>query len=280
MHQYRRASRVAALWVAAGAGAALFVDPSRTASSPLEELDLSTYKLTFSEEFDDLSVSAWGPGTRWIAHTPWKGDFGDAQFVNPVGDFPFTVENGVLRIEARRGTDGKWRSGLLSTVDARGNGFAQQYGYFEMRAKLPTGPGVWPAFWLVGVNWAGRGASKTTAEIDILEFYGPVSADWYSSVVHVWYHDGSGRKYNIGNKNKILAGTRFDEYHTYGVRVRPDEITFYFDRVEVWKAPALPPEYQQPMMILVNLALGSGYPIDQTPDPSYMFVDYVRAYSE
>lgn len=107
-------------------------------------LNLAGYKLVFNEEFDKpLDVSPWGPGTRWIAHTPWRGDFGDAQFTDPKDGFPFTVADGILRIEARK-TNGKWRAGLLASNDAKGNGFSLQYGYFEMRAKMPPGPGVWP----------------------------------------------------------------------------------------------------------------------------------------
>src|ERR1700722_17875043 len=75
-------------------------------------LDLSNAKLTFDEEFDTLSVSSRGPDTRWIAHTPWYGDFGDASFADPEPGFPFTVSNGVLNIEARKRADGKWQSGL------------------------------------------------------------------------------------------------------------------------------------------------------------------------
>ncbi|WP_204331191.1 hypothetical protein, partial [Proteus mirabilis] len=73
-----------------------------------EPLDLTGYTLTFAEEFDSLSVSPWGPGSRWIAHTPWNGDFGDARFVDPRPGFPFTVEDGVLKIEARKNADGAW----------------------------------------------------------------------------------------------------------------------------------------------------------------------------
>ena len=65
-------------------------------------LDLSDYRPTFEENFDRLDVSAWGPGTRWIAHTPWRGDFGDAAFADPTNDFPFTISSGILRIEARK----------------------------------------------------------------------------------------------------------------------------------------------------------------------------------
>src|SRR6516162_7288623 len=83
------------------------------------ELDFSKLSLVFREDFDEgLSVSPWGPNTRWIAHTPWHGDFGDAQFADPMpGVFPFTISNGVLRIEARKDSHGKWMSGLLSSAD-------------------------------------------------------------------------------------------------------------------------------------------------------------------
>jgi hypothetical protein len=119
-------------------------------------LNLDGFEVTFSEDFDgELDVSPWGPGTRWIAHTPWDGDFGDAAFADPVEGFPFTIEKGILRIEARKDDslkdkwNRKWAAGLLSSNDPKGNGFSQQYGYFEMRAKLPAGAGVWPAFWLM-----------------------------------------------------------------------------------------------------------------------------------
>ena len=82
--------------------------------------------MTFEENFDKLDVSAWGEnGSRWIAHTPWNGDFGDARFTDPTEGFPFTVEEGILRIEARKGPDGNWRSGLLASTNAKGQGFSQ-----------------------------------------------------------------------------------------------------------------------------------------------------------
>ncbi|KAJ8622560.1 hypothetical protein MRB53_031089 [Persea americana] len=85
-------------------------------------LDLSRYRATFTESFDRLDVSAWGPNTRWIAHTPWHGDFGDAVFADPEPGFPFQTASGILRIEARKDFDGKWRSGLLASRDSQGCG--------------------------------------------------------------------------------------------------------------------------------------------------------------
>ncbi len=68
------------------------------------------------------------------------------------------------------------------------------------------------------------------------------------------------------------------DYHDYGVRVAPEAITYYIDRKPVWQMPH-PPELQGPLFPLVNLALGSGFPIDKTPDPSVLMVDYVHVYA-
>jgi beta-glucanase (GH16 family) len=234
-------------------------------------LDLSKYELTFDENFDTLDVSAWGPGTRWIAHTPWNGDFGDAQFVDPKPGFPFTVENGILRIEARRGDDGKWRSGLLASSDPSGSGYLQQFGYFEMRAKLPQGPGLWPAFWLV----ANKDAD-TSAEVDVVEHYGKFPES-YESAVHVFQKTPRGRHYDTVLRAQVPPGSLYEDFHLYGASIDADWIIFYLDRREVGRTPA-PPEHKHPMFILLDLGMGAGWPIDQTPNPSFMFVDYVRAY--
>jgi hypothetical protein len=235
------------------------------------DLDISQFQLTFDEPFDKLDVSAWGPGTRWIAHTPWNGDFGDARFVNPTPGFPFSVENGMLRIEAKRGNDGIWRSGLLASTDHYGHGFSQEYGYFEMRAKLPKGPGLWPAFWLVG-----NADNDTSVELDIMEYYGQFP-DSYQSVVHLWKKSAHGRDYHSVMKHLVPADSLWQDFHTYGAQIDPDSIVFYLDRHEVGRAPT-PPEFRRPVFILLDLAMGGGWPIDKTPDHSAMQVDYVRAY--
>lgn len=237
------------------------------------DLDISQFQLTFDEPFDRVDVSAWGPGTRWIAHTPWNGDFGDARFVNPTPGFPFSVENGILKIEAKRGNDGIWRSGLLASTDHYGHGFSQQYGYFEMRAKLPKGAGLWPAFWLVG-----NAGADTSAELDILEYYGQFP-DMYQSVVHVWKKSDRGRDYHSVMKHAVPADSLWQDFHTFGASIDPDWIVFYLDRHEMGRAPT-PPEFKRPMFILLNLAMGGGWPIDKTPNPSVMQVDYVHAYKK
>jgi beta-glucanase (GH16 family) len=237
-------------------------------------LDLTGYRLTFEEEFNDLDVSALGPGTRWIAHTPWGGDFGDATFADPKPGFPFSVQDGILRIEARKDESGRWQSGLLSSTDPSGRGFMQQFGYFEMRAKLPPGPGVWPAFWLIANK-----DENTSAEIDVLEYYGH-RPDIYHSASAVWPKPGKEgviqkRVYHI--QHTVPHGALYEGFHDYGVSVEPDWTIFFLDRREVGRV-ATPAEHHRRMFILLNLALGSGWPIEHTISPSFMYVDHVRVY--
>ncbi len=235
-------------------------------------LDIAHYRQTFRDSFDRLDVSAWGPGTRWIAHTPWNGDFGDALFVDPRPGFPFATGGGMLRIEARKTSDGRWESGLISSRahdGLGGPGFAQQYGYFEMEAKLPPGPGVWPAFWLVGVTPHPR------AEIDALEFYGNAPNSYHANV-HVW-SDDANVKFGDGKVVDIPAGVATSTFNRYGVAIDHDWVTFYFNRKQVWRSPTRP-EYRQKMYMLANLALGSGWPIDKVPNPSFMYIKSIAAY--
>lgn len=237
-----------------------------------EPLNINAYQLTFEENFDSLDVSTWGEnGSRWIAHTPWNGDFGDARFTDPAPGFPFTTDQGILKIEARKGADGTWRSGLLSSVNPKGGGFSQQFGYFEARMKLPPGKGVWPAFWLIGLD-----RTKYTAEIDVLEYYGRAPYE-FSMGFHIWRQSQGGENSTGGNWKSVPEGSLNNEYHTYGVDIQPDKTSFYLDRQFIWSFDT-PKEFHMPFYPLVNLALGSGWPIDETPNPSILLVDYIHVY--
>jgi beta-glucanase (GH16 family) len=256
---------VATTWTVLGGGRTI------TASA---ELDLSNFVTTFREDFEEpLSVSPWGPNTRWIAHTPWNGDFGDARFSDPAPDgFPFSVHDGILRIEARKNTEGKWESGLLASADSNGHGFSQQYGYFEMRAKLPRGPGVWPAFWIGSIV---DKSAPDSVEIDVMEFYGHSPAA-YQAGIHIYHTNPSSAQVH-GSEIKVAPNSLTSDFNTYGVMVGHEWIIFYLNRHEVSRERT-PIEHRRPLHVLLNLALGSGWPIDQTPNPSFMEVDYVHVY--
>jgi glycosyltransferase involved in cell wall biosynthesis len=249
---------------------------ARGARAAGEDIDPCRFRPTFIEDFDSLSVSARGEnGSRWIAHTPWNGDFGDAAFADPQPDFPFRVDHGILDIEARKAADGKWQSGLLASATPTYAGFAQSYGYFEMRAELPPGPGVWPGFWL-NANQP-RDDKEPGVEIDVIEYYGQFP-DGYHSAVHVWDKVDPKQSREQDHVVSVPAGSLTSGFHTYGVDVERDWIKFYLDRHETWRV-ATPKELNDPLMVLVNLALGSGWPIDHTPNPSIMKVDYVHVFA-
>lgn len=247
------------------------------------KLQLCRYNKVFADDFNSLSVSpSNNDRTRWSAHTPWYGDFGDAKFIDPVDMYadpekndPFLIRDGVLVIRARKHEGGKWTSGLLSSADPTTAGFALKYGYFEARMKLPPGPGVWPAFWL---NSNNKKDDKTpSVEIDVLEYYGQFPGVIHS-VWHIWDKVDSAK--NTGGEvvTNVPPGSLNDAFHTYGVDVSPEWIVFYLDRKEIGRTKT-PPEHTKPLMILVNLALGGGWPIDKTPSPSELLVDYIYAFA-
>ena len=228
----------------------------------------------FLEDFDALSISSSRIGpARWTAHTPWGGDFGDARFADPGPGGPFKVQDGVLSITASKDREGRWTSGLIAAADASGAGSGTRYGYFEARLKMPPGPGTWPAFWLAALKPAG--VSDGNVEIDVIEYYGQFTS-LYQAVVHIWYKDPQKHR---GKAEKIAVpdGSLVQDFHTFGVDASPQAIVFFFDRKPVWNQPT-PPELDGPLYPLVNLALGSGWPIDQTPNPSILLVDYVHVY--
>jgi beta-glucanase (GH16 family) len=259
---------------AIGAGSLVLQQSSAQSESIGPALDITKFELVFADEFDTMDITSSGPGSKWIAHTPWNGDFGDATFTDPGPNGPFKVKDGKLLIEASKQSDGKWQSGLIASVDKEGRGFKQRYGYFEIRAKLPPGKGLWSAFWLNAAQPAG--SKETGLEIDVLEHYGhyPIG---YSAGFHVWPKPEKDDPGGGGTVIDVPSGYLYSDFRTYGVDVSEEWITIYLGRVPKWRWRT-PPEHRTDMMILANLAMGPGWPIDETPNPSVMEIDYIRAY--
>src|SRR5258708_2202925 len=104
------------------------------------QLNLSEFTLSFSDEFDTLDVVPNNGSGTWFA--PVHAPFGAAKFMSPVGGTnPFSVSDGQLTIRMEQ-VDGVWQSGTMQTVNGAGQGFAQEYGYFEMRAAFHGGQGA------------------------------------------------------------------------------------------------------------------------------------------
>ena len=160
--------------------------------------------------------------------------------------------------------------------------FEQAYGRFEARIKMPWGPGIWPAFWLLGadidvVGWPQCG------EIDVMEYRGQEP-----NVIHGSVH---GPGYSGGEavtKSFAFQNDRFDnDFHIFAIEWGENFIHYFVDdKLYLEITPEdVPGEwvYDHPFYIILNVAVGGnyvGFPTADTPFPQTMLVDYVRVYEE
>jgi beta-glucanase (GH16 family) len=171
-----------------------------------------------------------------------------------------------------------WVSSNVQTMNSKGKGFAQKYGYFEMRAKFPPGIAAWCAFWLHASKYRSDNAMHQL-EVDVVEAYGG-SPRVLHSTLHFWPapspKDNDGRaKWGKGYTTRVDG--MFEGYHTYGVDVSPDWITFYYDGRQTGRIKAQP-EARTPLYMLVSLAMLPRYAKAQPPQPMEMLVDYVKVW--
>lgn len=239
-------------------------------------LPISGMKLTFADEFDSLDLySTWKPTDQW-GNRYLSGNEELQIYVDPkykdLGLNPFSISDGALNIKAAKAGDNaamlgkQYTSGMLSSFGS--DGFSQQYGYFEIRAQLPAGKGMWPAFWLLSDsgNWP--------PELDIMESIGSVNNYAVQSI-----HSKDGNEGETTYTSENLQ----EGFHTYGMNWTADKITYYIDGEE--KAEfATPSDMHGKMHMLLNLAVGGSWP--GSPDSSTDWsktnfkVDYVRVYSD
>nr|MCU0447222.1 glycoside hydrolase family 16 protein [Microscillaceae bacterium] len=238
------------------------------------------WELVWSDEFDGAAGTAPDP-------TKWTYDLGNG--VNGWGNGEFQVYtnnsnnvsldgNGNLVITAIRTPGPNYTSARVKTQGL----FAQKYGRFEARIKTPTGPGIWPAFWMLGENitttpWPQCG------EIDIMEQRGQESFITHGSVHGPGYSGG-----NAITKIYGLTNGRFDAgYFIYAVEWGEDYIDFFVnDFLYKRVTPAdVTGEwvFNQPFFMILNIAVGGsfvGFPTDSTPFPQSMSIDYVKVYKQ
>ncbi|MGH6957482.1 MAG: glycoside hydrolase family 16 protein [Caulobacteraceae bacterium] len=271
---------------ALGAGLALALSPALARAEgprPLARApDGRPLELVFDEEFRRFDA---GPSGRHV----WRTVFGDGAqtgtakrslpsngelelYVDPefaqsigAGDLdPFAVRDGTLSIVARPAPPAVvargWRyvSGLITTEPS----FAQTYGYFEARARLPAGKGLWPAIWMLPAD------GTWPPEIDIMESIGD------PAVVYMSTHSKVEPAYT--KKVEVSAPA----FHTYAVSWDEHQLVWYVDGVEVSRRPT-PADMHKSMYLLINLAVGGawpGSPDASTPFPAAFSVSCVRGY--
>jgi serralysin len=211
-----------------------------------------------------------GVGSYTLVSNDEKQIYTSPYFRNHAGDFaesPFVSNgDGTLSIWARPSSNPElfgygYTSGMLSTKPS----FSQTYGYFEMRADLPEGAGTWPAFWLLPVD------GSWPPELDVMETLGDKpNAAWTTR------HSGVGGHTSQGQSNYIPETG--DGMHTYGALWNAQEIVWYVDNVEVFRA-STPSDMNKPMYMIANLALGGwAGTIAGSALPAEMQIDYIRAY--
>lgn len=261
--------------------------PSNSGSAPSAGMTLA-----YSEEFTSpVSFSRTGVGADYTSSKPESGnqaqEFGEAIFADPSSGFDnlSVVDDDYLKIALSprpstfadpMGWNRAHIGGMLSSARVGGSGFSAQYGYFEARMLVPGGKGMWPAFWMLP---SGNLAVKQSvvAEIDAVESYGhdPI---FNCQATHSY----------VGGKDNanVKCSTKFDSvrsglaWHTYGVKVGKDTVTYYVDGKQVATLPQVPGG-DAPMFFMANLSLGGQYPIDlaATGDSAAMYVDYIRVYT-
>jgi beta-glucanase (GH16 family) len=219
----------------------------------------------FADDFDGARVDF----GKWSSGYPWgcaSQTTGERQCYAPEA---LQVRDGLLAIEADRDPGGRhpYRSGMISSHRS----FAQRYGYFEARAKLPRGRGLWPAFWLLP-----KPEGTWPPELDVMELFG---SEPDSVLMAQHYRDAAGRE---RKRTRTWTGPDFTAgFHTFGLSWSPTAIVWYVDGVERFRSTRDIPTEE--MYLLVNLAVGGEAPGDPdatTSFPSRMEVDYVRVWED
>lgn len=230
---------------------------------------------TFGDEFDGFAGSptgrtpsgqaTWQTTYFWGARTMATNNEAQHYSDSTTAVDPFAGRDEVLHITAAPGAslpDGLTHtSGMITTHES----FSQTYGYFEMRVQLPTGQGMWPAFWLLPES------GRWPPELDALEMLGQDP-----QTVYVATHTGPA---NTVVQGAVAVDDASAGFHTYGVAWRPDEVAFYVDGGEVFRTPT-PADMHEPMYLLANLAVGGpgSWPGPAAGGTATMRIDHTRAY--
>jgi len=243
--------------------------------------------LVWSDEFD---VNGAVNATKWFHQTQFPN--GNSWYNNEVQHYTNRqinsfVSNGSLSIVAKKETytdQGQTRQHTSARLNSK---FAFQYGRVEVRAKLPTGVGTWPAIWMLGKNVIEPGSYWTSTsgtvnwpacgEIDIMEHWGG-NQNYVQSAMHT--PSSFGNTTNLGGQT---IGTVSSQYHTYTLEWSAQRMIFSVDNVvhyiynpAIINASTWP--FDAPQYILLNIAIEPS--ISNNFIQSSMDIDYVRVYQQ
>ena len=270
-------------WRRVGAGgafaaAAMFMTCPAFAAPPG---DAASWTPIFADEFSATALDT----AKWTVCYWWnedgctnKGNH-EMQWYVPDG---VSVADDLLHLTAtqrlakdRQGNTYPFSSGMVTTghdgrPDDAADRFSFTYGYVEVRAKLPSGKGLWPAIWLL------PSSHESLPEIDMAELLGDTP-----ELLRLHYHYKSSGKSESAGKTVTQSDLSLD-WHVYGMDWEKGAIVWYLDDVEQWRYTDQATISGEPMYLLLNLAVGGdwpGPPDDSTSFPAAMLVDYVRVWT-
>lgn len=245
-----------------------------------QTLEQRNWQLVWSDNFDEAAGAAPDPA-KWTFDIGTGDNGWGNQELQYYTNRPENVAQdgaGNLVITAKRETFGgsAFTSARIKTQGL----FSQAYGRFEARLKTPYGPGLWPAFWLLGDN-IETVAWPLCGEIDIMELRGQ-EPNIINGSVHGPGYSGGGAI----TQSFAFTDQRFDaDFHLFAIEWGEDYIDYFVDNTLYQRITpdALNGEwvFDHPFFILLNVAVGGnyvGFPTSQTPFPQQMTIDFVRVY--
>ena len=282
-------SSTAALTLLVAMAAGALANPSMASEHPADEQNLidgsTKYHLSFDDEFNRFESSRWITADFWGMRNN-AGDYQGQWFCDPdylpkeggkAAHNPFIFKNGILSIVAQPTPKGVYSgpdnqpyvSGQLTSAHR----FTQRYGYFELRAKVPAGKGLWSRFWLLTDDgiWPG--------EYDIFEILGKDPL----AVAQTTHFRDIQRKHAAYGKGYKGINPTDGQFHTYGFLWEKTGVTWYVDGVATLKQIN---RINVPMYVLIDLVVGKdpgnlwpGNPDASNTWPTAMELDYYRVYS-
>lgn len=233
--------------------------------------------LVWSDEFNGTTINA----DNWTFETG-DGGWGNQELQNYTNGDNAHIEDGKLIITARKVNDNMVAGSYTSTRMITWGKQEFTYGRMEIRAKLPSGRGIWPAIWMLGANLNQVGW-PACGEIDIMEYVG-----YEPNTIHATVHTPAEHAGNSNGSSATLE-TAEEEFHIYGMIWDEDKIQFYVDtesNITHTYSPSNKTAENWPFnkahFFILNIAVGGTWGgaqgIDNSIFPQTMEIDYVRVY--
>jgi beta-glucanase (GH16 family) len=240
---------------------------------------LDGWTLKWSDEFEGASGEGPDPAT-------WSHDVGGHGWGNNQLEYN-TDRTDNAQLDGKgtlwlRATKEQYSGNAYTSARIKTEGLqAFGHGRLEARIRVPSGKGIWPAFWMLGEQFSSIGWPNC-GEIDILELRGSQPSLLYGTLHGPGYSGGSA----VGDQYHHSTGLN-EDFHVYAIERTENQIRWYLDDVLFSeKTPADLPGgsewvFEQDFWILLNIAVGGHFveaPDATTPFPALMGIDYVRFY--